>query len=342
MVACPPALSASSTRPESVGPFDNRRRSAWRIGDRGAVSECDALEGFGQLVVPFSRQVFAVLVTDLSTINGNGDRQRQSQRPQVDAPDFGGKVAWQAHEPTDRLILLGACGDLLVQCADFLLWLPECRDEIDLMPELANLAPLRRSLPASRAEPCRLRPVIGTAAGLHRDTAPQLGGEEGENLPRLHGNCQAPRAGAPVPSMCGGLCPSPSAASARCSASTARPSARRCGAGGTGTGYNTGRPDGLCAAFAHPPQRWGCPPSGPGLPCRAHRPRPPPKPWRLDRCCTNIRCGPLGGGRSGRLNNITRPPGGGLRLQARRAGCGFQRANQLGHLVPDGERQYRQ
>jgi hypothetical protein len=47
------------------------------------------------------------------------------------------------------------------------------------------------------------------------------------------GNFQAPRAGAPASSMCGGRCPSPSAAPARRSASTARRSARRRGAATT-------------------------------------------------------------------------------------------------------------
>jgi hypothetical protein len=37
----------------------------------------------------------------------------------------------EAHEPTRRVILLGACGDLLVQCGDFLLQFSECRDEMD-------------------------------------------------------------------------------------------------------------------------------------------------------------------------------------------------------------------
>src|SRR5690349_21572202 len=51
---------------------------------------------------------------------------------------------------------------------------------------------------------------------------------------------------------------------------------------------------------SHKPRRWCCPPSLLGsLAVLAHRPRPPHKPWRPDRCCTNIHCGPLGGGRSG-------------------------------------------
>src|ERR687898_2545760 len=50
------------------------------------------------------------------------------------------------------------------------------------------------------------------------------------------GNFQAPRAGAPASSMCGGRCPSPSAAPARRSASTARRSARRRGAATTKSG----------------------------------------------------------------------------------------------------------
>jgi putative transposase len=47
------------------------------------------------------------------------------------------------------------------------------------------------------------------------------------------GNFQAPRAGAPASSLCDGSCPSPSAAPARRSASTARRSARRRGAATT-------------------------------------------------------------------------------------------------------------
>ena len=47
------------------------------------------------------------------------------------------------------------------------------------------------------------------------------------------GNCRAPRAGAPASSTCGGRCPSPGAAPARRSASTARRSARGRGAATT-------------------------------------------------------------------------------------------------------------
>ena len=50
------------------------------------------------------------------------------------------------------------------------------------------------------------------------------------------GGSWAPRAGAPVLGTCDGSCPSPSAASARRSASTARRSAGRRGAEGTRTG----------------------------------------------------------------------------------------------------------
>src|SRR5918996_4953070 len=50
------------------------------------------------------------------------------------------------------------------------------------------------------------------------------------------GNSWAPRAGAPASSTCGGRCPSPSAAPARRSASTARRSARRRGAATTKSG----------------------------------------------------------------------------------------------------------
>jgi transposase-like protein len=50
------------------------------------------------------------------------------------------------------------------------------------------------------------------------------------------GNFWAPRAGAPAPSTCGGRCPSPSAAPARRSGSTARRSARRRGAATTKSG----------------------------------------------------------------------------------------------------------
>jgi putative transposase len=119
-----------------------------------------------------------------------------------------------------------------------------------LVSQGQSVAEAIRAIGVTEVAYCRWRREFG---GLKSDQVKRLKDLEAENA-RLRkavadltldkqilaeaarGNFRAPRAGAPASTMCGGRCPSPSAAPVRRSASTARRSARCRGAATTKSG----------------------------------------------------------------------------------------------------------